>query len=319
MLFPRTDRCRSAFTLIELLVVIAIIAILAAILFPVFAQAREKARQSSCLSNQKQMGLAIMQYVQDADETFPQAYYYPNDSTSAGGYNHWSGIVQPYVKNEGIFVCPSDKLGGMAPTNFVVSTRNDGFDIPDGQTPQANLQDKQAHRLSYTANEAIMPRLRKSNDPSNAVTSADVDESANTILIAELTDTVTCINDTSSASGVAFKSHRPTNGIKNLGGAFYDGESASILTATGFQALTPADANTAFNSCKASNASGQHHIAYVAPQRHSGGSNYMFADGHAKWYRLEQTLNEGSFLWGKRVYSAGNKPVYKADGVTPVQ
>ena len=68
-----TSGKRAAFTLIELLVVIAIIAILAAILFPVFAQAREKARQSSCLSNEKQIGLAIMQYVQDFDETFPMA------------------------------------------------------------------------------------------------------------------------------------------------------------------------------------------------------------------------------------------------------
>ena len=76
-----------------------IIAILAAILFPVFAQAREKARQSACLSNQKQMGLAIMRYVQDYDETYPFCYVYKNNSGSGGGYKHWSGIFQPYVKN----------------------------------------------------------------------------------------------------------------------------------------------------------------------------------------------------------------------------
>jgi len=64
-------RNRSAFTLIELIVVIAIIAILAAILFPVFAQAREKARQTSCLSNERQLGLAVIQYVQDYDQTYP--------------------------------------------------------------------------------------------------------------------------------------------------------------------------------------------------------------------------------------------------------
>src|SRR5712671_1300821 len=94
---------RRAFTLIELLVVIAIIAILAAILFPVFAQAREKARQTSCLSNTKQMGLGIMMYVQDYDETFPPAYYYrdPNQTSSldSTGIEQWSGFIQPYVKN----------------------------------------------------------------------------------------------------------------------------------------------------------------------------------------------------------------------------
>lgn len=83
------------FTLIELLVVIAIIAILAAILFPVFAQAREKARQASCMSNLKQMGLAVMQYQQDYDEKFPLMHY--ND---ASGFEvRWFDSVGPYVKN----------------------------------------------------------------------------------------------------------------------------------------------------------------------------------------------------------------------------
>ena len=96
-------RTQSGFTLIELLVVIAIIAILAAILFPVFAQAREKARQTSCLSNTKQMGLGLMQYVQDYDETFPTAYFHrafnPASGGTVGGYVHWSFLIQPYVKN----------------------------------------------------------------------------------------------------------------------------------------------------------------------------------------------------------------------------
>ncbi len=93
---------RSAFTLIELLVVIAIIAILAAILFPVFAQAREKARQAACLSNNKQIGTSMMMYAQDYDETLPLGgYAFP------GHGSRWRDIIQPYAKNRGIFVCPS--------------------------------------------------------------------------------------------------------------------------------------------------------------------------------------------------------------------
>ncbi|MFW5868006.1 MAG: DUF1559 domain-containing protein [Armatimonadota bacterium] len=90
---------RKGFTLIELLVVIAIIAILAAILFPVFARAREKARQASCLSNVKQLGLAIMMYTQDYDETL----FYSNNH----GHPHtlWAEVIYPYVNNYQVFLC----------------------------------------------------------------------------------------------------------------------------------------------------------------------------------------------------------------------
>ena len=92
---------RKGFTLIELLVVIAIIAILAAILFPVFAQVREKARQINCTSNLKQIGLAIIQYQQDYDGYFP-------GGIDTNWQNAWPSNVQPYVKSIAVFSCPDD-------------------------------------------------------------------------------------------------------------------------------------------------------------------------------------------------------------------
>jgi len=99
---------RKAFTLIELLVVIAIIAILAAILFPVFARAREKARQATCTSNLKEIGLAFLMYAQDYDECFPLMRVY----TSVGTL-YFDDTTQPYLKNWNIWYCPSrDKFRG---------------------------------------------------------------------------------------------------------------------------------------------------------------------------------------------------------------
>jgi len=110
------SKSNAGFTLIELLVVIAIIAILAAILFPVFAQAREKARGASCLSNIKQLTLGMMMYSQDYDETFPEwrwdqnystnwgdkGWYSPNNATTI-----WYYAIYPYVKNGKVYSCPS--------------------------------------------------------------------------------------------------------------------------------------------------------------------------------------------------------------------
>jgi prepilin-type N-terminal cleavage/methylation domain-containing protein len=123
---PFAPRSRSGFTLIELLVVIAIIAILAAILFPVFAQAREKARAITCISNEKQMGLALLQYAQDADDEMPlgdvhdatsgwinASYHFPAasvDSTMA-----WGNTVQPYIKSTAVFLCPDGITKGTGP------------------------------------------------------------------------------------------------------------------------------------------------------------------------------------------------------------
>jgi prepilin-type N-terminal cleavage/methylation domain-containing protein/prepilin-type processing-associated H-X9-DG protein len=119
---------RHGFTLIELLVVIAIIAILAAILFPVFARARENARKSNCQSNLKQIGLAIRSYSQDYDERYP-CYRFINNID--GQTYSWRIAILPYVKNRGIFVCPSARN-----LNTFAQSTNDRSDF--GVSPAAS-------------------------------------------------------------------------------------------------------------------------------------------------------------------------------------
>lgn len=108
---------RGGFTLIELLVVIAIIALLAAILFPVFARARENARRASCQSNLKQIGLGMTQYIQDYDEMMvPATYQTPFDPTYATDGRSWVDFIQPYVKSQQIFQCPSASTAALMTT-----------------------------------------------------------------------------------------------------------------------------------------------------------------------------------------------------------
>src|SRR5476649_1395436 len=109
----QTSRCRVhqksyGFTLIELLVVIAIIAILAAILFPVFARARENARRASCQSNLKQLGLGMIQYIQDFDDRYPGFVGFSSNNNNGNPPNGmWGNVIMPYVKSAQLFKCPS--------------------------------------------------------------------------------------------------------------------------------------------------------------------------------------------------------------------
>lgn len=129
----------GAFTLIELLIVIAIIAILAAILFPVFARARENGRRASCSSNEKQLVLAGLQYAQDHDERLFGAYLGP-----ASKQVTWMNRLQPYLKNTQIFKCPSesdpDIVGGITSANVSYCFNNYYLQDPQGTTGQASGQ-----------------------------------------------------------------------------------------------------------------------------------------------------------------------------------
>jgi prepilin-type N-terminal cleavage/methylation domain-containing protein/prepilin-type processing-associated H-X9-DG protein len=146
---------RKGFTLIELLVVIAIIAILAAILFPVFAKAREKARQTSCLSNNKQFALAIMMYSQDYDEMFPPS---TNWAGAVGLGETVADMVMPYIKNQQIMLCPSDPAGSVQVGAMAAAA---GITLVPGAV----------RNMSYSVNISVFPDIIQNIPGYNNITS----------------------------------------------------------------------------------------------------------------------------------------------------
>ena len=129
---------KRAFTLIELLVVIAIIAILAAILFPVFAQAKEAAKKTACINNLKQLATAVLMYQNDSDDTLPNATYGPPGANADGGWMFYGrfpaytrttgnpfvpakGSLYPYVKSGEVFVCPSDSIARESKNSYAIN------------------------------------------------------------------------------------------------------------------------------------------------------------------------------------------------------
>ncbi len=166
-------RSSKAFTLIELLVVIAIIAILAAILFPVFARAREKARQIACLSNEKQIGLGLLQYVQDNDEDFPVRYPFTVDAAGnhhnifdANGHMHsWKDELYPYIKSMGVYKCPDNPAAQMY--DATDSTPIPGVSFPGGYAMWLPEDNTFAQKLGH--GDASPQPLSGLDQPSNSL------------------------------------------------------------------------------------------------------------------------------------------------------
>jgi len=247
------------FTLIELLVVIAIISILAAILFPVFARAREKARQISCLSNQKQIGIALMMYVEDYDERFPQEH--PGDSNPAVDDNNsqLEGTdfgspfqkIMPYVagsssssssEQQSLFICPDDTdPHGLAQTPPCTDTAS-------GQNPPY------PGITSYLINAYFL----------FGATMAQINEPASTIYTVERNNAFCDVH------------------VHPWLGEVYD--VAGYAGAVEGKTLSP----------PASCAPNPDQSFAVNSERHTKGANYLFADGHAKWEQYAVTIANSS-------------------------
>ena len=236
---------RRAFTLIELLVVIAIIAILAAILFPVFAQAREKARTTSCLSNMKQTALGVMMYVQDYDETMMPSKI--ANVASPVGADYWPQLIQPYQKNWAIVRCPSDP--------------EDPFGIWNGSNAAIKWYANWMRWPQYGLNwNYLMPSPTCNPFPGLPVSLAGIPQPAATVLMTDSKNTGTSAGYYTSefvdspAAIWAPDCCTYSNGGWGVG-AFGDLLNyASKKTYTGAVAV-----------------------------RHTGGVNISFCDGHAKW------------------------------------
>jgi prepilin-type processing-associated H-X9-DG protein len=229
----------------------------------------------------KQLGLGLMMYCSDYDETYPLSYYYFDPAAGGtSGYHHWSGVVGPYVKNWNLYVCPSDKNRGLTPTN---------------------AWDDQAPRVSYISNEALMGRPRAHFQ---AVSMAAVEAPADLIALGELTDIQFAIGGSSTASGNAYKSHRPAN-LTNP----WNNDSAA---AASYTQVTMDEVNAAHAAAQAATGmmdESTNHSRYMAWNRHNVGANYCFADGHAKWLRMETVLQNHYF--GTRYYSLLNQaPIF---------
>jgi len=239
-----------AFTLIELLVVIAIISILASMLFPVFARAREQARKSACMSNLKQIGLGVMMYVQDYDETYPITYLAVPAADQMSGYtaSYWFNVLQPYTKNRQVWYCPTaGRIMTSDSSNFQQYSGGYGYNAC-GTAPISSSGTTLWNGFGQSVDAAT--GTVKCTPNGNAVNMSAVTSPSETILI------------TDPAS----------NSTENTTEFFYSGSDISYWPQLHGGPVGPFYGNVG-NSYKTTE-------AYLHP---SGGGNYLFADGHVKF------------------------------------
>ena len=327
---------KKAFTLIELLVVIAIIAILAAILFPVFAQAKKAAKKTACLTHMKEIGTGLQMYLGDNDDTYSPGYYYrgPNGpgSLDATGIEQWSGFVQPYIKNYQMFIDPADPTGGLVPTNFndVTPPFNLGAGISSGATSfttGTGMQDNQAPRLSFTANEALMPRPRGGiggtlvGQSQNVVSATALTSVSGTVLIAQFSDYPNAVSGT-GPGGTTNKSHRPFDAFTlDPVGIATPYDTSGAVTSTIF-AVSSDQARQIFAVQKTAPLGGGTlpHIVYVnSGSRYDGNGVYVYADTHAKVRPVLSMFDCSNFPFGDKAYNQGGATVTCGATGLPVQ
>ena len=250
-------RPRRAFTLIELLVVIAIIAILAAILFPVFQNVRENARRTSCLSNEKQIGLALIQYTQDNDEKYVlNAADISTGQCPDEGRACWAYVLQSFIKSRGVYHCPNapETTDNPANDNYTAPYTNTG-----GYTNYA-----------INAGDPTFQRDHPDQPPILGIGGASLAQlgsPASTIAIAEQ------------------GAWNAGNGINTYGGSC-NGLLMKVK-GTGF-------CDTADGGLYPDNILQDPTVDKTGTRRHVSGANYAFADGHAKFVRPEQLYGDAT-------------------------
>ncbi|MCW3059481.1 MAG: prepilin-type N-terminal cleavage/methylation domain [Capsulimonas sp.] len=268
-----TQRKFRGFTLIELLVVIAIIAILAAILFPVFAQAREKARQIACLSGEKQIGLGVMQYIQDNDERYPLAQY----NVPTGDQIIWTNAIQPYVKSWRIFRCPdssADPFGMWGRASMPNASKDGNGVIGNGWYQWGGSYGMNTNYLNPIINCDGATYGAPGSMFGFPVTEAQIDATSQTVFATDVKNMVPVGAGTSSAYAYMYFVESP---------AIY---TAPIACAT-FGAWGPGEFpdDPAYSTEPKSSTGG-------VSVRHNGGTNVVFCDGHAKF------MNPGALAAG---------------------